>query len=152
MSIWSDRLDAITAGTETGAPFLDTLILPKLVSWDPGKASLQWDIDPATHNYAGVVFGGQLALMADRAAALTAITVLEDHEHFTTSDLRTSFFRPVIEGSLRIEGRVVYRGRQIVQVEAEFIDDRGKLVAKAVATQHLIPRTINFEDDGNVEG
>lgn len=151
MAFWAKRLDAIVNGTDVKAPFLESLILPKLIAWESGKTWHEWKVDPRTHNYAGVVFGGQIALMADRALALTALTVLEDEEHFTTSDLRTSFFRPVAEGTLRIEGIVVHRGRRIVQVEAAFMGDNAKLVAKAVAAQHIIPRAIDF-DDGNVEG
>lgn len=150
MGFWSDRLDAMVAGTDGRAPFLDVLILPPLVRWEHGRAWFEWPIDKRTHNYAGVVFGGQIALMADRVLAVTSITVLEDDEHFTTSDLRTSFFRPAIDGTLHIEGSVVHRGRRLVHAEAAFKNDDGKLVAKAVAVQHLIPRTISF-DEGSYE-
>ncbi len=151
MALWADRLDAMVAGTDARAPFLEVLIMPKLVRWESGKVWFEWPVDQRTHNYNGVVFGGQLALMADRVLAVTAISVLDDDEHFTTSDLRTSFFRPVVEGTLHIEGIVVHRGRRILQVEAAFANDQEKLVAKSVATQHIIPRTVDFEE-GNVEG
>jgi uncharacterized protein (TIGR00369 family) len=150
MGFWADRLDAMVAGTESGAPFLKVLILPALVKWEPGKAWFEWPVDQRTHNYAGVVFGGQIALMADRALAITSITALDDEEHFTTSDLRTSFFRPVVEGTLYIEGTVVHKGRRLVHAEAAFTNDSGKLVAKAVAVQHIIPRTVAF-DEGGIE-
>lgn len=148
MAFWADRLNVMIEGGEAGAPFLKVLLLPKLVRWEPSKAWFEWPVDPRTHNYAGVVFGGQIALMADRALAVTSITALDDNEHFTTSDLRTSFFRPIVEGTLFIEGTVVHKGRRLLHAEAAFTNDQGKLVAKAVAAQHLIPRTISF-DEGN---
>ena len=52
-------------------------------------------------------------------------------------DLRTSFFRPVSEGTLRIEASVVNRGRSLVHAEVVFRRDDGKVAAKGTATQVL---------------
>src|SRR6185369_15305081 len=81
------------------------------------------------------VFGGYLAALADQALGLATMTVLEDGEVFTTSDLRVSFFRPVARGSLHIEAHVVHRGSGMVQAEVVFTRDDGKIAGKATATQ-----------------
>ena len=67
------------------------------------------------------------------------MTVLDDHEAFTTADLNVSFFRPVASGILTIEAKIIHRGRSLVQAEVEFIREDGKLSNKATATQAIIP-------------
>jgi len=83
----------------------------------------------------GAVFGGFLAALADQMLGLVTMTVLEEGEAFTTSDLRVSFFRPVARGSLHIEAYVVHRGRGMVQAEVVLTRDDGKVAGKATATQ-----------------
>ena len=85
------------------------------------------------------MFGGYIAALADSLLGLAILSVLEDDEAFTTSDLRISFFRPAVSGTLTIEGRVVHRGRSMAHVEVDFTRDDGKLVAKATATQVIFP-------------
>jgi uncharacterized protein (TIGR00369 family) len=67
------------------------------------------------------------------------MSLLADDEVLTTSNLQVSFFRPVLGGRLRIESRVVHRGKRMMHVEAMFTRDDGKLAAVATATQVIIP-------------
>ena len=140
MGRWQSLLDRIAAGEPESAPFMDALDLPDVVlKWSPGHVSQEWKVNPALFHPRGAVFGGFLAAIADRTLYLTALTVLEDHEALTTADLNVSFFRPVFEGVLHIEGEVIHRGRTLVQVEAALTRDDGKLAAKASASQAVIP-------------
>ena len=137
---WGKLLDKMAEGHAPSIPFMETLPLPHgIVKWEPGKLSQEWPIDPAVFHPRGAVFGGFLAALADRSLFLTALTVLDDHEALTTADLNVSFFRPVSEGTLHIEGTVIHRGRSLVQVEVEFRRDDGKLAVKASASQAVIP-------------
>ena len=140
MGRWGDLLDSIVDGAEPKIPFMDALPLPKsIVKWEPGRLWQEWEVDPSVFHPRGAVFGGFLAALADRSLYLTAVTVLGDDEAMTTADLNVSFFRPVTEGTLHIEGEVIHRGRSLVQVEVEFRRDDGKLAVKASASQAIIP-------------
>jgi uncharacterized protein (TIGR00369 family) len=136
MTVWRERLDQIVAGTtKPKAPFVETLSLPRLQGWLPGRVWAQWTVNPKVFHLGGAVFGGYLAALADQTLGLAAMTVLEDGEVITTSDLRVSYFRPVAKGSLHIEAQVIHRGHGMIQVEVVFTRDDGKIAAKATATQ-----------------
>ena len=139
MSRWTDLLDRVVAGTGDRPPAVEALNLPGIAGWEPGRVWQNWKIDPRYHHEGGALFGGYIAALADGLLGLTIATVLQESEAFTTSDLRVSFFRPAIEGVLRIEGRVIHRGRSLGHVEVDFTRDDGKLVAKATATQVIVP-------------
>lgn len=109
--------------------------MPRIKGWQRGRVWSQWPVDPDVFHARGAVFGGYLAAIADSTLGLAVMTVLGEDEVFTTSDLRVSFFRPAAGGTLRIEGRVVHRGRSMAHAEVDFTREDGKLVAKATATQ-----------------
>lgn len=88
------------------------------------------------------MFGGYIAALADSLLGLVSMTVLDYSKAFTTSDLRISFFRAAISGTLTIEGRVIHRGRSMAHVEVDFTRDDGKLVAKATATQIIVAASV----------
>jgi len=138
MAVWGEKLDQIVAGTnEPKPPCVVTLDLPRLQGWLPGRVWAHWVVDPKMFHLGGAVFGGYLAALADQVLGLATMTVMEDGEAFTTSDLRVSFFRPVARGSLHIEAQVVHRGHGMVQTEVVFTRDDGKIAGKATATQVL---------------
>ena len=139
MSRWTALLDRIVAGEGEPPPAVKTLGLPGIAGWEPGRVWQRWKIDPQYFHAGGAMFGGYIAALADGMLGLTIATVLEDHEGFTTSDLRYSFFRPVSRGTVTIEARVVHRGRRMAHVEAVFTNEDGKIAGKATATQVIIP-------------
>ena len=139
MSFASDQLDAIVDRRGTPPPFVAALQLPPIDGWEPGRVWGHWDVDPVMHHAAGAVFGGYIAALADSFVGLAMFSTMADGEWFTTSDLRISFFRPVVAGTVEIVSEVVYRGRRQGHVEAVFVGDKDKVCAKAVATQVVIP-------------
>jgi len=142
MSRWSELLDRLVAHQladgEGEPPHVRNLGLPYPSSWSPGRVTARWTVEPRFFHEHGALFGGFLAALSDHALAMVTMSVLEDGELFSTSDLRTSFFRPVTAGSLDIEATVVHRGRSMVQAEVVFTREDGKLVGKATATQVVI--------------
>lgn len=132
---WTDYLNASLPGQGGEPTYARALSLPPLSGWEPGRVWLTWQLTPELLNPAGTLFGGFLAALADHAVALTVMTVLKAEEMFTTSDLRVSFFRPVLEGNVAITGRVVHRGRNMAHIEADFTRADAKPAARATATQ-----------------
>lgn len=141
MSVHTELLDHIVAQEGEAPPFVYKLDMPWLSGWEPGRAWLEWKVNPELFHLEGALFGGYIAALADHALGFPAMSVLEDGEGMTTSDLRVSFFRPVTQGTLHIEARVVHRGRRMIHVEASFTRDDGKLAAVATATQVIVDQT-----------
>jgi len=136
---WAELLDRLVARKladgEEEPPHVQSLALPYPDSWTPGRVTARWVADPRFFHERGALFGGFLAVLSDHALAMVTMSVLESGELFSTSDLRTSFFRPVTGGTLNIEATVIHRGRNMVQAEVSFAREDGKLVGKATATQ-----------------
>lgn len=139
MGFWGAILDGIVAREANPPIFVRTLGLPGITRWEPGRTWSRWKVDPKVFHERGAVFGGYLAALADQSLALVSMTLLEDNEAISTSDLRISYFRTVTGGDLHLEAQVIHRGRRQMQVEVEFRRDDGKLAAKATATQVIIP-------------
>lgn len=139
MNRWAQLLDSVTAGNPPPIPFVETLELPGLDKWEPGRIWQSWTVRKDLFHPRGALFGGYISALADRALGLVTMTVLENEEAFTTADLNVSFFRAVSGGVLRIEGEVIHRGRSLIQTECVFLRDDGKLAAKASASQAVIP-------------
>ena len=107
-----------------------------LTQWTWGHVQLTWDIDDRFVMPDGVMFGGQIAFVADHVAGLTAMTVLAvNEERFRTSRLETNFFRPLTMPLATIEGRVVNASKSLIHVEADFFNEQKKLAVRIYATQ-----------------
>lgn len=145
MGIWQQRLSAIADGSLPLPLVTQLLGLGRLKRWSEGYIEKEWKVDPGFCTGDGtehqVLFGGYLAALADQVLTFAAMTVMDDDHYFRTSELRVSFFRPITDGAVRIEGRVVNRSRTLVHVEAEFYRDDGKLAAKATGVQLVMPIT-----------
>ena len=73
-------------------------------------------------NPIGTIQGGILSAMLDDAMGPVA-TAFGGGQHMApTVDLKTSFMRPAIVGTLFVEARVVHRGRDIVFLEGAMKD------------------------------
>jgi len=138
---WTQLLDDIMARRNQPPPIVETLRLPGIEGWQPGSVWGSWKVDPGMLSGVGTIFGGYIAALADSYVGLAMFTVLTPDEIFTTADLRVSFFRPVVDGTLHIAAEVLNRGRRMAHVECIFVNDDDKVVAKATATQVIQPIT-----------
>lgn len=139
MNRWASILDASVAGRDE-ARHLRILRLPTLDGWEPGRVWATCRVDPELRTpVVEALFGGYIAAVADHILANAVFTVLEEGESFATAELHVHFLRPAREGELAVEGRVVVRGRRSAYCEATLRGDRGRLVARAGATQSIWP-------------
>ncbi|WOR16098.1 PaaI family thioesterase [Hyphomonas sp. FCG-A18] len=86
------------------------------------------------------VFGGWIAGFSDHIVSMTMASALEDGEWFTTTELQTRIFRPVPNGLITIEGRLVSRGRTTGFVEADWRDQQGRHLARISAAKAIRSR------------
>ncbi len=102
-----------------------------------GHTVYEWPNDGSRDISNGRVFGGWIAGLSDHIVSMTMASALEDGEWFTTTELTTRIFRPVEQGLIRIEGRLVSRGRSSGFVEADWRDARGRHLVRISAVKAI---------------
>lgn len=105
-----------------------------LKSVESGRAVFEMNIDERHHNPMGTLHGGVYCDLADAAMGYAFATTLGDGESFTTVELKINFFRPVREGRLTADAKVVKAGSTLGYVECDVVDQAGRLAAKAACT------------------
>jgi 1,4-dihydroxy-2-naphthoyl-CoA hydrolase len=78
----------------------------------------------------GVVHGGAFAAAAESLASATTYAAVSKEGLLAMGQSNhTSFLRPIVEGTVHVEGRARHRGRTSWVWEVEFTDDYGRLCA-----------------------
>jgi uncharacterized protein (TIGR00369 family) len=119
---------------EIEPPPVAKLIGFKLRSVKHGCAVLDLEAGPQHWNPMGGLHGGIMCDLADAAMGIAYASTLGEGEAFATVELKINFLRPVKQGLLIAEGRVVSGGRTLGYTEAEVRDEDGRLIAKASST------------------
>jgi uncharacterized protein (TIGR00369 family) len=99
-----------------------------------GQAVGRLEAGPQHANPMGTLHGGILCDVADAAMGMAFVTTLKPDESFTTMSLTMNFFRPVWQGQLRFDARVINRSKNTGYLECDVTDHEGKRVAKATST------------------
>ncbi|HZQ84612.1 MAG TPA: PaaI family thioesterase [Acidimicrobiales bacterium] len=102
----------------------------------PGRTVWQMKADERFSNPTGIVQGGFLAAFADSAMGAASVTFARERKVFSANaEMKISFFRPARIGStLTCTAEVVSGGKRAAFVEAEVVDDEGRVVARATST------------------
>jgi uncharacterized protein (TIGR00369 family) len=133
MATMLDGAQRVVRG-ESPAPPIGRLLGFVLQSVEPGQTVFEMEVDQRYYNPMGTLHGGIYCDLADAAMGYAYASTLGEGETFTTVELKINFFRPVREGKLTAEGRVVRAGSTLGYVECDVKDANGKLVAKAAST------------------
>jgi uncharacterized protein (TIGR00369 family) len=78
--------------------------------------------------------GGYLCAMLDECMSVAGMVASDMTCVLPTLEMKTSFLRPALPGTLRGIGRVIKYGRTIAFTEGELYDHENRLLAKATAT------------------
>jgi acyl-CoA thioesterase len=103
-------------------------------SIENGTARLSVEVTEKLLQLAGVMHGGAIATLIDTAVAMAIVSVSEPHSKFTTVELKVNYLRPLKEGRVVAEARLIQNGRRIVVAECDVFDAQGKLAAKGLLT------------------
>ena len=103
---------------------------------DDGEVRLRLPWDPTNTTMGDMVHGGAVATLADLAvmAAAWCGAQVPDNMRGVTVSMALDYMAPARATDLIGIGRVLRRGRSLVNCEAEIVDTSGTLVAKAIAT------------------
>lgn len=91
-------------------------------------------VTPFMYNGLGVVHGGITATLVDSAMGSMINRLLPEGQAAVTTELKTNYIRAVKSGQLRVEARILHRGKQLVVSEGSIYDDRDRLVVHATAS------------------
>ncbi|MBV8685817.1 MAG: PaaI family thioesterase [Alphaproteobacteria bacterium] len=130
-----ELLRAIIAGRWPAPPIGRTMGF-RLVEVEPGRAVFEGEPGPHLLNPLGSVHGGVALTLIDSAAGCAVHSELGAGIGYTTVETKVNFTRPIAAdgGTVRCEGRVLSRGRQIATAEARLLSREGKLLAHGTST------------------
>ncbi|HEX3787064.1 MAG TPA: PaaI family thioesterase [Pseudonocardiaceae bacterium] len=104
---------------------------------DEVRARLAWSAGRCTAG--GVLHGGVIMALADANGGLCAFLNLpEGATGTTTIESKTNFLRPVRDGYATAVSRPLHRGRRIMVVETDVLDNDGRLAARVTQTQAVL--------------
>jgi len=101
---------------------------------EPGFTEGRMKLNPIHLQQDGFTHGGVIATMADIVAGFAAYTLVGAEEHVVTGEIKISFFKKGVGGSLRAVGRVIKPGKRMNFCEAEVFsvsENSETLIAKA---------------------
>ena len=109
---------------------------------EPGRTVWRMVADERFSNPVGIIQGGFVAAFADSAMGAASVTFARERKVYSANaEIKVSFLRPARVGStLTATATVISGGTRAAFVEAEVVDDEGRLIAKASSTYILSPR------------
>ncbi|MEK6299877.1 MAG: PaaI family thioesterase [Acidobacteriota bacterium] len=101
---------------------------------EPGRAVLSVEVRKELTQLHGVMHGGATAALIDTAVAFAIVGASEPSARFTTVEMKVNYLRPISEGRVTAEARLIRDGRRIVVAECDVLDSAGRLAAKGLLT------------------
>jgi acyl-CoA thioesterase len=130
----SVRLQAFMDREARGEIRFWTTLGMKLIDAGGGWSKVRLPFSPALANGAGVMHGGAVFTAADAAVGVAAMGLLDADENVATIEMKVNFIKPVTEGEIVAQARILHKGRSTAVGEAVVKDADGRLVAQALAT------------------
>jgi len=119
------------------APWIVALQL-RPVHAEPGLLRLTMPITPELVHVGGVLCGQASMAAADTAMVLLMMSELGEFQPMTTVQLQTTFVRPLCGAQVRIQARLLRRGRQLAFGQLDLTDDQDRLAVQATTTYALL--------------
>ena len=132
-------LRAMIGGRVPGPTIAKTMGF-RLAAVEEGSVVFECDVGPHLLNPLGSVHGGVALTLIDSAAGCAVHTTLAAGTGYTTIETKVNFTRAIRPdaGTVRAEGRVVTRGRQIATAEARVLSSDGAVLAHGTSTLMIL--------------
>lgn len=98
-----------------------------------GQSVCHLEIAPTLLNPNGVLHGAVVYTMADTGMGGALVSVLDAGQVCMTVEIKISYFRAVVTGTLRCHSRVIHQGKRIAFLEA-MVYHEDALIAQATGT------------------
>src|SRR6266436_8206593 len=139
MEITPERLRLIREKFETN--HFPRLLGIELDSIEHGRARLSLEVRQQHLQLAGIMHGGAIATLIDTAVAFAIVGASKPGSRFTTIEMKVNYLRPIREGRVVADARLIRDGRRIVVSECDLFDSRGQLAAKGLLTYMRLDET-----------
>ncbi len=115
----------------------------KSIDWSEDFARITLDVEPHHFNVLGIAHGGVALTALDYACGISGCYRPPPAKRTLsmTISLTTNFIKPLTEGHMIAEGRVVGGGRSIFFAESNITDSQGNLIATASGAFKRITNT-----------
>ncbi|MFX0035298.1 MAG: PaaI family thioesterase [Candidatus Hermodarchaeota archaeon] len=113
-------------------PFGDLIGL-KFTNLSKGYSQCVLEVVEKLMNPHKTLHGGVLYSMADTGMGAALYSLLEKGELCATVEVKITYFKPVREGNIVCDTKVIHKGKSIGILESEIIND-GTLISKAYGT------------------
>jgi uncharacterized protein (TIGR00369 family) len=111
----------------------------ELTSVGKGWCETRMSVLPAHRQQHGFIHAGIMMTMADHTAGGAAASTVPDDKDVITVENKVTFLRPASGSILTCRGEVLRTGKSLIFAEAEVMDERRVMVAKASSTLSVIP-------------
>lgn len=115
-----------------------TLLGMEILDLRKGWAKIRLPISEQLTNGIGVAHGGAIFSPADSAVGMALVGMLEKDETLSTLEMKINYVKPISNGDIIAEARIVHRGTMTAVGDVEVRDEKGHLIAKAMATYAII--------------
>lgn len=126
-------LRRVMRGEVPGAPIMQTLGM-RIVQAEIGHVVMEMEASKHLTNPTGTLHGGIFCDLADAAMAACYLMTLGPGETYTTLELKINFLRPVRQGKIQADARILQRGRTVGLVECRVVDADKNPVAHVTST------------------
>jgi acyl-CoA thioesterase len=106
----------------------------EIVDVKEGWAKLRLPFSKKLIHPLGVAHGGAIFSLADSAVAMALLGLAGKDEEFTTVEMKINYVRSFKEGEMIAEASIFNKGNRIALGDVEIHDERGRLIAKSLAT------------------
>jgi len=89
---------------------------------------------------AGVIAGGLMATLADEAMAHVVLANLNAGENTATIEMNIRYLKAIARGEMIAEATLIKKGKRVLTVKADILDDKRQLLAEAGASFMVIEK------------
>ena len=129
--------NALLTKVKKNTPFW-TLIDMDLVDVKKGWAKVRLPFSEKLNHAYGSAHGAAVFAPADSAVAMALQGMVERDEIFTTVEMKINYIKPFDRGEIIAEAKITHKGSNLALGDVEVRDNRGGLVAKAMATYMIM--------------
>ncbi len=122
---------------KTKSPFYSLLGM-ELVDLKKGWAKVKLPFDHKLVHPMGIAHGGAIFSPADSAVAMALIGIVEKGENFVTIEMKINYLATFTQGEIIAEATIIHKGRNTALGDIEVRNEKGVLIAKALATYMII--------------
>ena len=125
--------EALLNWMKTNNPFWSLLGM-EIIGIKKGWAKIRLPFNKDLANGIGVAHGGAIFSPADSAVGMALIGLTSKDENISTLEMKINYLKPLSEGEIIAEAKIVHRGAMTAIGDVEVRDGRGNLIAKGLAT------------------